>query len=52
MRHKKLSGIKLNDVVYIITQDRWDRVVYIDDHVHGNFCMASGGRFYRKDLSF
>lgn len=50
MKHKSLSGIKLNQIVYIITENRYDRVVYIDDHVSGNFCMANGGRYRREEI--
>jgi hypothetical protein len=50
MKHKKLLGFKLNQVVYIVSENRYDRIVYIDDHAHGNFCMSMGGRFFIKDL--
>lgn len=50
MKHKSLLGIKLNQVVYIIPENRYDKVVYIDEHVHGNFCMANGGRYRREEI--
>lgn len=50
MKFKELFGIRLNDVVYIICENRWDKVVYIDEHICGNFCMSKGGRYHRKDL--
>lgn len=50
MRYKSLLGIKLNQIVYVIPENRYDKVVYIDNHIQGNFCMASGGRYYRKDI--
>lgn len=50
MKHKQLSGIKLNQIVYIIKENRYNKVVYIDDHVNGNFCMASSGRYRREDI--
>lgn len=50
MKHKSLLGIKLNQIVFIIPENRYDRVVYIDDHICGNFCMASGGRYHRKNI--
>jgi hypothetical protein len=50
MKRKELFGIKLNDLVYIVSENRWDTVVYIDDHICGNFCMANGGRYFKKDL--
>jgi hypothetical protein len=50
MKRKQLDGIKLNQVVYILTERRWDKVVYIDDHVQGSFCMAGGGRYRREEI--
>jgi hypothetical protein len=50
MKHKELKGFKLNQIVYIRKVNRWDRIVYIDDHALGNFCMANGGRFCFYDL--
>lgn len=50
MRHKSLYGFKLNDIVFILKENRWDRIVYIDGHVNGNFCMSMGGRYFAKDI--
>jgi hypothetical protein len=50
MKHKTLYGFKLNDIVLIKTESRIDKIVYIDDHVHGNFCMSKGGRYKREDI--
>jgi hypothetical protein len=49
MRHKILFGIKLNSIVYVIPENRWDKVVMIDDHVR-SFCLSMGGRYTVKEL--
>lgn len=50
MKYKKLFGFKLNELVYIIKHNRYDKIVYIDEHAHGNFCMANGGRYWHYEL--
>lgn len=49
MKLKTLFGIKLNSIVYIPSENRWDKVVMIDEHVRP-FCLSMGGRYTAKDL--
>lgn len=50
MKHKSLNGFKRNELVFIPKENRWDKIVYIDDHIHGNFCMSMGGRYFSYEL--
>lgn len=50
MKHKVLQGFRLNELVFIPKENRWDKIAYIDDHVHGNFCMSEGGRYFSHEL--
>lgn len=50
MKRKHLNGISLNQFVLIKSENRIDKVVRIDDHVHGNFCLSKGGRYKKENL--